>query len=132
MRPQDLWSRFEWALGSCFRCEDPETEVAVIGEIGARGIDVALTACCHCVVRLDQLHWTFAERQHRTASSPRMSTSQCDCAPTVGELDQHASPGRPSPVGAPHFFCRSRVLGGPVNTAVGSPTASHCRTIWRR
>ncbi|MBT2366161.1 hypothetical protein J7E88_12795 [Streptomyces sp. ISL-10] len=68
MKPLTLWGRFEWATGSCFRCDGQDTEVAVIGSISARGIDVLITACRRCVFHLEQLHWTLSERQHQTST----------------------------------------------------------------
>ncbi len=75
MKPLALWERFEWAAGTCFRCDRTGTEVAPIGTIRARGIDVEIRACRACVFHLEQLHWSLVMRQqdggrHSAAGGP--------------------------------------------------------------
>ncbi|MFC9228314.1 hypothetical protein ACFTZI_04990 [Streptomyces decoyicus] len=94
MKPNELWGRFEWTMGSCFRCEQQDTKVAVIGEISARGIDVLITACRLCVFRLEQLHWTLTQRQHL---SPTPQFQAVADAKTSGRL----RPDGPRPRGTP-------------------------------
>ena len=65
VKPSRLWGRFEWAQGCCFRCDRQDQEVAIIGSISSRGLEVTITACRRCVFHLEQMHWTLAERQDR-------------------------------------------------------------------
>ncbi|MER7508952.1 hypothetical protein ABTX82_11405 [Streptomyces lavendulae] len=65
MKPQQLWQRFEWTSGSCFRCERLDVEVAVIGSIAVGEVEVEIHACRKCAFRLEQLHWVLIGRQSR-------------------------------------------------------------------
>ncbi|MFC8520136.1 hypothetical protein [Streptomyces sp. NPDC057257] len=69
MRPEELWSRFAWHDGSCFRCEQRGIPVAEIGDIAVAGETFPLFACQRCVFRLEQLHWTMSERAIRRHSA---------------------------------------------------------------
>ncbi|MDX3613069.1 hypothetical protein [Streptomyces europaeiscabiei] len=79
VRPGELWSRFDWATGNCFRCEQTNVPVAEVGEIAMAGTAFPLCACQRCVFRLEQLHWTMSERAARQRNAP--------------------APGQPSPLG---------------------------------
>ncbi|MFF9101587.1 hypothetical protein ACF1AU_13535 [Streptomyces rubrogriseus] len=70
VRPGELWSRFDWADGSCFRCEQTNVPVAEVGEITVAGTVLPLCACQWCVFRLEQLHWTMSERAARQRNAP--------------------------------------------------------------
>jgi len=66
LRPEELWSRFDWASGNCFKCDQVGVLVAEVGEISVAGSPaLPLHACRPCVFRLEQLHWTRAERAKR-------------------------------------------------------------------
>ncbi len=71
MKPLALWERFEWTVGTCFRCDRTGVEVAPIGTISAHGIDVEVRACRACVFHLEQLHWCLVMRQHSAAGGSR-------------------------------------------------------------
>lgn len=70
MRPSELWDRFGWKNGSCFRCERTNVPVAEVGEIAVAGTAFPLCACQRCVFRLEQLHWTMSERAARQRNAP--------------------------------------------------------------
>ncbi|MEU6379467.1 hypothetical protein [Streptomyces sp. NPDC046909] len=70
LRPEELWSRFDWRIGSCFRCEQTGVPVAEIGDITVAEVPFSLYACQRCVFRLEQLHWTMRERAVRLQSAP--------------------------------------------------------------
>ncbi|WP_321162668.1 hypothetical protein [Streptomyces sp. SHP 1-2] len=63
VKPQQLWQRFEWISGSCFRCERLDVEVTVIGSIAVGNVEVEIHACRKYVFRLEQLHWALIGRQ---------------------------------------------------------------------
>ncbi|WP_326581782.1 hypothetical protein OG889_24090 [Streptomyces sp. NBC_00481] len=65
LKPAELWSRFDWQGGSCFRCERTGLPVTEIGDIAVAGETFALQACQWCVFRLEQLHYTMSERALR-------------------------------------------------------------------
>ncbi|MGK5496552.1 hypothetical protein ACSNOF_01085 [Streptomyces sp. URMC 125] len=92
MKPLALWERFAWAAGTCFRCDRTGTEVAPIGTISARGIDVEIRACRACVFHLEQLHWSLVMRQqdggqHSAAGGPGpdpVRSPETGAGPAVG------------------------------------------------
>ncbi|MEU6376542.1 hypothetical protein [Streptomyces sp. NPDC046909] len=69
LRPEELWSRFDWQHGNCFRCEQTGVPVAEIGDITVADVTFSLFACQRCVFRLEQLHWTMSERAVRRQSA---------------------------------------------------------------
>lgn len=70
LKPCELWGRFGWQDGSCFRCERTGVPVADIGEITVVGRAFPLSACQWCVFRLEQLHYTMSERAVRRPNAP--------------------------------------------------------------
>ncbi|GAA3899724.1 hypothetical protein GCM10023084_60230 [Streptomyces lacrimifluminis] len=70
LKPAELWGRFGWQGGSCFRCEQTGVPVAEIGEITVAGRTFPLSACQRCVFRLEQLHHTMSERAVRRQNAP--------------------------------------------------------------
>ncbi|MGW7045581.1 hypothetical protein ACWGDT_23365 [Streptomyces avermitilis] len=70
LKPRELWSRFDWQDGSCFRCEQTGLPVAEIGKITVAGRAFPLSACQSCVFRLEQLHYTMSERAVRRQNVP--------------------------------------------------------------
>lgn len=85
-----LWGRFDWAPG---RCEAQATHVAIIGEIGARGVDVVIAACRPYVLRLEQSHWALT-RHRLPTSSPGAAAP---AASTPARLRSDGARARPSP-----------------------------------
>ncbi|MCD7438950.1 hypothetical protein K4B79_12020 [Streptomyces lincolnensis] len=65
LKPRELWSRFEWQRGNCFKCDGTDLPVAEIGEIQSADYVFRLLACHQCVFRLEQLHWAMRERAVR-------------------------------------------------------------------
>lgn len=65
LRPEELWGRFDWQVGSCFKCEQTGVPVAEVGDIAVADVVFPLFACQRCVFRLEQLHWTMSERAVR-------------------------------------------------------------------
>jgi hypothetical protein len=76
LKPAELWSRFDWQGGNCFRCERTGLPVTEIGEIAVAATAFPLFACQWCVFRLEQLHWTMSERAARRQGSPAMAPAQ--------------------------------------------------------
>ncbi|MFF6786853.1 hypothetical protein [Streptomyces sp. NPDC012510] len=92
LRPDELWSRFDWQTGSCFRCEQTNVPVAEVGEISVAGTAFLLFACQWCVFRLEQLHWTMSERATHRQSIPASAHAQ---PYPLGQWPSSAPLGRP-------------------------------------
>lgn len=91
LTPSELWSRFDWQEGSCFRCEQTGILVAEVGEISLAGRAFPLSACQWCVFRLEQLHYTMSERAARRRTTPSPAPAQPHRAgrwPTGAPLDR--------------------------------------------
>jgi len=105
--PEELWSRFNWKAGNCFKCEQVDVQVSEVGEISVAGNPaLPLHACRPCVFRLEQLHWTRAERAKRTPRSVSRPGSQSRRPRVAGSLltmrqlraiQRWASPNYPNP-----------------------------------
>lgn len=76
LSPGELWGRFDWQNGSCFRCEQTGVPVAEIGDIAVADRAFPLFACQWCVFRLEQLHWTMSERAIRRQRAPSSALAQ--------------------------------------------------------
>ncbi|MFM9583571.1 hypothetical protein [Streptomyces caniscabiei] len=91
LRPDELWGRFDWQNGSCFRCEQTGVPVAEIGDITVADRAFPLLACQVCVFRLEQLHWTMSERairRQRASSSALAQPYPVGQWPTSAPLDR--------------------------------------------
>lgn len=87
LKPGELWSRFDWWVGSCFRCERTGVAVAEVGEIAVADTAFPLLACQWCVFRLEQLHWNMSERAARRSVAPAQPYSASQW-PTSAPLDR--------------------------------------------
>ncbi|MFE0739123.1 hypothetical protein, partial [Streptomyces sp. NPDC058855] len=76
LKPRELWGRFDWQNGSCFRCEQIGVPVAEIGEMTVAGRVFPLSACQWCVFRLEQLHYTMSEQAFRRQNAPSSPPAQ--------------------------------------------------------
>jgi len=89
--PVDLWARFAWTRGTCFRCETKGVPVATVGAIEVREIPVELRACHYCVFRLEQLHWFEVGRRRLRRDQSETPLLQNRPKPSVPSLPRHLS-----------------------------------------
>jgi hypothetical protein len=64
VRPTELWQRFTWSPGECFKCERSGVPVTALGTLEGVDSSVELFACKACTFRLEL-------RLHGELSSPR-------------------------------------------------------------